>query len=245
MPTTHCLEHTADSICFDGTAAPAGDSYECWGSGYGIQMAAADELGNVTLAWDASAVGVAGVKFTLSGMAGGPKIRAQISQDGLADTAAFVHGGGTADIGTDGEKVLMFEDFTLPSWTTMANPDLVGTVLDPTQIKALQIQVVTVPAGAKVYDFCLSGLTWITADMTPVDVIAPEPPMEGDAGPMTPVGDGGLEPGDAGPSGDAGPVPSPGDGGEVDASAGDTTEAGVVDADAGDASLGAGGDGGI
>ena len=53
--------------------------------------------------------------------------------------------------------------------------------LDTTQLKALQIQVVT--AGvAKGYDFCLSDLAWVDANGMAVDVVEPEPAPSGAGG---------------------------------------------------------------
>lgn len=240
-PTKHCLNNDMpNSVCFDGIAAPAGDDYECWGAGMGIQMALADAMGTIQLPWNATEIGVAGVKFTIAGAAGGPKIRAQLSQVGLPDDAAFVHGGGTADIGTDGEKVLMFDEFTLPSWTTMANPDLVGATLDASQIKALQIQVVTVQTGEKPYNFCLNGLTWLDANEMPVMVTAPEPVGAGGAGGMSGMGGGDTG---AGGGGGAGPAPT-GMGGADTGMGGADTGMGGADTGMGGADTGMGGGGG-
>jgi hypothetical protein len=89
VKTTHCLDTaTPGKFCFNGTAADAMAKYECWGAGIGLQMALADAT-SVKMPWDAAALGIAGVKFTIAGVAGGPKVRAQLSIAGLPDDATY------------------------------------------------------------------------------------------------------------------------------------------------------------
>jgi hypothetical protein len=162
--------------------------------------------------------GVAGVKATLSGVAGGPGIRAQISQSDLPDDASFVYGAGTKDIKADGEVTMMFTDFEFPSWVLSAHTDYsADTRIDPTKVKGLQFQVVT-SGKAKDYHFCISDLQWLDASMMPVTVApltsASGSPSGEAGGPSTmPSGSGSSEAGGAGGGGPVGPGPAEADAG--------------------------------
>jgi hypothetical protein len=198
IKTAHCLDTaTAGAIRFFGTAAAAMSDYACYGAGIGIQMARADDMGVVQQAWDAAALGIAGVKLTFTGVAGGPKLRAQISIDGLPDDGAYVHGKGTKDIGTDGEAILLFADFGFPA-----------------------CQVTTAPAAAKPFDFTITGATWIDANMMPVTVTPIPAPMTGEGGAGGMGGMGGMG-GTGGMGGAGGMGGSGGSGGSGAAGAGE------------------------
>ncbi len=241
-PSTHCLDVTQPGkMCLEGVAADAMTGYPCWGAGFGVQMAVADDMGVVTLPWDAAAAGVAGVKLTLTGS--GPALRAQIGVDGLPDDATYVHGGGTADIAIDGmEHVLMFDEFTFPSWTVAADahPELDGVAMDTTKLKGIQFQVPTAIGATAEYSFCVESLAWVDAMGTVVDVV--EPVVEPDAG-AGGAGAGGAGAGGAGAGGAGAGGAGAGGAGAGGAGAGGAGAGGAGAGGAGAGGAGAGGAG--
>jgi hypothetical protein len=205
-PSLHCLAVSGAGAQFFGVAAAAQSDYACWGAGLGIQMALADDLGSVLEPWDAASLGVTAVRFNVSGVTGGPKLRVQLSVVGLPDDALYAHGGGTADVGIDGEYVLAFADFRLPVWVLDAHPDLEGVPLDLSKLQTLALQVTTLPASSMPFDFSLHDLQWLDATLTPVMVPTPTPPAVSDAG-VAPSDGQDDEPGDeAAASGGASPL---------------------------------------
>ncbi len=172
-PTTHCIDDTTPgTLCFRGVAADAQTDYSCYGAGFGIDMAVV-ENSMVTTPWDATAAGVAGLQFTITGLtATSPALRVQLAQADLPEEAAWVHGSGDSDLKADGDPaVFMFADFGLPSWVIGADgshPELAETVMDPTNLKGMQVQVTTQPSMPKEFDFCISNLAWIDAAGNPV-----------------------------------------------------------------------------
>ncbi len=180
-----CVDDTqAMTLCAEGTAwnsdGPGGD-YEFWGAGFGLQMADTDANGDLVAPFDATAAGIAGVKFTVTGVAGGAPIRVQM---GMVDDPAittssanyeengFVWGGGASnDLDADGEVSIMLTEFEFPEWTTFEGG--ADTPIDLTRLHSLQFQVVTAPEEAFNYNFCVSNFQWVDADGNVVD--APEP----------------------------------------------------------------------
>lgn len=174
----------ANTLCIEGNAVSSKgetNDYEFFGAGVGLQMA-----GSATAAWDAAAVGVVGVKFTTSGVAG-RKVRVQMSQiNDPADATkeydknSFVWGGSKYSskelkAGGDGEQTLLFAEVGLPEWSATALGLEEDALIDPTKIASLAFQVVNGPADdTEIYTFCISNLQWIDAAGAPVAVVPPE-----------------------------------------------------------------------
>jgi hypothetical protein len=204
--TTACLSSPATGqVCLDGTASDSSgpeDEYEYWGAAMGFLLASADADGNVVMPFDATALGITHVKFTLTGVGSAPvRVRAaQANTPELPDGPtnyqenAFGWGPDTSnDITMDSTFTLALEVFELPSWTRLDvagdGAADVGAVLDPSQLFSLEFQVGTNPNASVPYDFCVSDLEWLTAEGDVVDV--PEPVVV-DASSMLDAGPGGA-----------------------------------------------------
>jgi len=158
--TTMCISSpAANQVCLEGLGALAGDSYENYGAGLGIQLATSEpEEG-----WDATADGVVGVKFSIAGTSTSAPVRVGVTVVGLTNNGYVTNESGVT---ADGEQTLLFADLVQPSWSA-------ATVTDPfdaTNIHSLQFQLVTAQAATRPYDFCVTGITWIDAAGNPVEL---------------------------------------------------------------------------
>jgi hypothetical protein len=205
MVTTACGDlMTMGRACIYGEAGPSavGDNdYANWGAGLGLQLAQSDSTGVTVAPWDATAAGVAGVKFTISSHFGRP-VRIQVSQvnDGtnMYESNAFGWGTGTMSLDPDVPTTIMFDEFVLPSWTGIEGG--ANQVLDPTQLHSLQFQVANNPMDAmSAYSFCVSEFQWVDAAGAPVSVGVP---MD--------MGTGGMGGGGMPPAGGMGGMPPAG-----------------------------------
>ncbi|HEY6726688.1 MAG TPA: hypothetical protein VI197_21790 [Polyangiaceae bacterium] len=157
--TTACLSSpAANQVCLEGLGALAGDMYENYGAGLGIQLAVTDPAEE---AWDATADGVVGVKFSIVGPSTSAPVRVGVTMVGLTDNGFVTNEGG---ITAPGEQTLLFADLVQPSWS------MVEEAFDATKIHSLQFQLVTAQAATRPYDFCVSGITWIDANGNAVDL---------------------------------------------------------------------------
>jgi hypothetical protein len=157
--TTACLTSpAANQVCLDGLGAMAGDNYENYGAGIGIQLAVTDPA---EVPWDATADGVVGVKFSIMGTSTNAPVRVGVTMAGLTDNGFVTNESG---ITADGEQTLMFAELEQPSWS------MVTDVFDATKIHSLQFQVVTAQTATRPYNLCVTGITWIDANGNPVDL---------------------------------------------------------------------------
>lgn len=157
--TTACLSSpAANQVCLEGLGALAGDNYENYGAGVGIQLAVTDPA---EVPWDATADGVVGVKFSIAGPSTNAPVRVGVTMVGLTNNGFVTNESG---ITAPGEQTLLFADLTQPSWST------IETEFDATKIHSLQFQVVTAQAATRPYSFCVSGITWIDANGNAVDL---------------------------------------------------------------------------
>jgi hypothetical protein len=206
--TTLCVDDMqAGQLCAQGTGSPSngpdGD-YQYWGAGFGLQVADTDDAtGDLVAPFDATAAGIAGVKFTITGATGGAPIRMQlgmVNDPAITTPSAnyeengFAWGGGSSnDITADDDITIMLEEFSFPEWTEFEGG--ADTPLDVTKLHSLQFQIVTEPDAAHNYNFCISNFQWIDAAGNAVD--APEPtPAEGGGSPDEGAGGAGGAPGD-------------------------------------------------
>lgn len=184
--TTFCLDSpTSGKLCMNGLGQEAcGGSSPCdyhrWGAGIGLNLAKHDDTAKTVTPFNATAAGVTGVSFTITGAAASP-IRVQMTMVDdpatatINEGAGFVYGGGTADVKTDGTVTAQFTDFAQPAWgcvaaNTASNPCGSGQTLtwDATKVDALQFQVPTVAGSTTPYDFCVSDIKLVDATGKPV-----------------------------------------------------------------------------
>ena len=168
--STRCLHSVEDGrMCLRGYAANAGNNYENWGSGMAVRLAETDEDGNVVNPFDAAALDIHGVRFTLSGAESLPYgIRAGVTMVNQGELPyeynGFIVGGGpSGDIKRNGEVTMAFDDLAQPIWTTLTT----DTPLDTSELHSLRFQIVTQPGNGYLYDFCISDLVWLDENMTP------------------------------------------------------------------------------
>jgi hypothetical protein len=189
---TYCLDVSTADVCLAGSTQIANEAneYKPWGAGIGLTLALGE--GATQTAWNATAAGIAGFKYTLSGVTTDTPVRLQAQM-------VNVHGGGAsdfdfngfktaADIKTSGEKTVMFTEFKLPTWTAL-DVEEDGTIdktypFDPSKLAAIQFQAA---AGAKAFnfDFCIGSFTWIDAAGQPIpadQIPVLVPPTETDGG---------------------------------------------------------------
>lgn len=180
------------AVCVEGNALDAGTEFTNWGAGIGLLLAETDEAGVVVAPWDATALGIVGMRFTVAGFEGTRPVRVGITQvnDPAITTPAdnyeangFLWGGSSPDSIANGVINIAFADFTLPSWSATnlergLGADLPegGDVLDPAKIHSVQLQVASDPGDdPEKYKFCVSGVEWLDAAGNPVTVTIPEP----------------------------------------------------------------------
>lgn len=161
--STFCLDSPMDgTICMNGLAQEAcGGMVPCdyhrWGAGFGLGLATRSDTGILT-PFDATAWGVTGVMFTLTGATS--PIRAQITIFNR-ETLGFIYGDPMGIVG-DGTKAAQFNEFAQPPW---GDPTL---VLDPTQLDSIQFVVPSVAGSTTPYDFCVSNIQLVDATGTVV-----------------------------------------------------------------------------
>ena len=165
--TTFCLDSPSDgTICMNGLGqeACAGSNpcdYHRWGAGIGLNLAMHDDTAGTVTAFDATAAGVTGVKFTLSGVTSPIRVQLTMVDDpattDVNESTGFVYGGGTADVAADGTVTAQFDTFTQPAW------GIATFVFDATKLDALQFQVPTVAGATTSYDFCVSDIQLVDA----------------------------------------------------------------------------------
>lgn len=183
----------AATLCIEGNAVsskgPTSD-YEYYGAGVGLQMALATD-GVADAPWNATALGITGLKFTASELAG-RHVRVQFSQ--VNETGfeyqnnSFVWGGSKyaskeLKPGGDGDFTINFVDVALPEWSATALKLEEDAPIDPTKIYAVAFQIANNPSDdTELYSFCISNLQWIDANGAVVPVTVPEPNDTGDTG---------------------------------------------------------------
>jgi hypothetical protein len=148
------------SICISGTAAqvtdpanPATPPYDkIWGGGIGMNLSQDDD-GGAPMPFDASAKGITGFEFKMTGDVQSATIRFKATQAGLVEDFC-------AKITIlPGQPIqVRFADLTHMCWGTD------GTMtLDVTQLEAIQWQIVTGTASPyNITNFCVTELGYLT-----------------------------------------------------------------------------------
>lgn len=182
--TTACLEVTAPGVlCMHGHAVDAGPDYSNWGATLALQLTTANPDGTVS-PMDATALGIASVEFTVSGLDFGPRLRPQftmVDDPGIPtrelnyEYNPFVFGGNTGmDLSSDASYRLAISSFVQPVWSNLdVDGDGAPDRIDPSRLHAFGLQVVTRQGLEQAYDFCMSELRWLDRDGNVVWVTAP------------------------------------------------------------------------
>jgi hypothetical protein len=158
-------------MCLTGTAAVVMNSnYSAiWGVGLGFDFnnagvgdaGAAAGNGN-KLPWNATAQGVTGFKFTVTGVPTGGNMRAEFPFMGqYMNDAPYWMGGANnlSPITQDGTYSFKWKDVTGPMYLTSPTPP----TFDPTMIISAQFHVVTNMNGPiTITDLCISDVTLTT-----------------------------------------------------------------------------------
>jgi hypothetical protein len=182
--STRCLDVPGDNTsCLYGLAADSNDGsnlYGNWGTMLTLLMAEEDSDGMLLSARDAQALGNTALRFQISGLSGGVRVRPQVV---MADSESipfseegFVNGNDDENIlVADDTYTLYFDNFYPPSWASYLELciDVGSCDFDPSRLHSLRFWVATSPAVTYPYDFCISNLTWLNASGGPVDVPVP------------------------------------------------------------------------
>lgn len=162
--TRNFTQPTPNVLCMEGIAQPAGENYENWGAGIGLQVAP-----DTTTPYNATAAGITGVQFDVTDWLGRP-VRVQMSQindpaitdaDANFENNAFVYGG-SSPRATKANATLkiQFTDFKLPSWTNI--PEANQGPLDGSKLHSLQVQIANEPSDEEApYKYCITNVQWL------------------------------------------------------------------------------------
>jgi hypothetical protein len=169
--TTACVDATTPGvICQYGFIAAVNSTPDLiWGAGLWFQLSSLPDSTSPQVPFDAVAVGIAGFRVELSGIAG-RIVRFSITQVPPYQGQEFILGGITPlEFDNDGTVTVSFPEFQQPSWTSI--PDGAGDPLDSTQIDALLVSILNDrDKPAETYSFCISNFTWLDASGQPVDI---------------------------------------------------------------------------
>ncbi len=160
--------NTGGKMCLTGTAAVVKNSnYSAiWGLGIGFDFnnaGSGDAGGNGNkLPYDATAKGVTGFKFTVTGVPVGGNMRAEFPFMGQYMTDAPYWQGAAnnlSPITQDGTYSFKWTDVTGPMYLTSPTPPM----FDPTMIISAQFHVVTNTKGPiRGHNLCISDVTLTT-----------------------------------------------------------------------------------
>jgi CubicO group peptidase (beta-lactamase class C family) len=162
---THSL--SAKEVCLEGRAADAETDYSNWGAGLEFRLATADEDENETTPFNAVSAGIGGVRFEVSGVDKGLRVGVtEIDRDDLPYqyNPFIIQGDWSGDITADGVVSVQFDELSQPSWSDLPT----GTIMDPTKLYGLRVQVVTKPLNPYNFDFCVRDITWLDPIGAPI-----------------------------------------------------------------------------
>jgi hypothetical protein len=157
--STAVVEHAPGRFCMSGTVDP-GPNGSGWGALLIVGFDHANDAGMLTALLDASALGIATVRFTVEDppLTG---VLPQITQIETADCTqipdCIASFDATAPITDPGPVTMALGDFPY------ADADHPGTTLDPTLITSLQFYVGPLPGMALEYGFCIRDLALLDA----------------------------------------------------------------------------------
>lgn len=151
IPVEGSFDNVGGKMCTSGTTAAVADQTEFslkWGAGIGLDLNNSGGTDAMKMPYDATAHGVVGFSFTISGT-NATGLRFNITSVAAGDNSHFVSA-------AMGENTVMFSDAMQGSWVTTKTP------LDPTQLLAIQFQIPSVLNQSVAFDFCVENLAAIT-----------------------------------------------------------------------------------
>lgn len=161
------INAAATQVCIKGTLRDAGEDYSNWGGGVGFVMATSTADG--TSPFNAVALGVTRVRFTLSGV-DGFILRTYLNQVDAPEILDAAHNYQNnsfvlLEASNDGTFDLPIGAAALPAWTRLDTnndgaPDP-ETTLDPSQLNSVQFFLAARPQEEIGFEVCISDLQWL------------------------------------------------------------------------------------
>jgi len=151
IPVEGSFDNVGGKMCTSGNTAAVADQMEFslkWGAGIGLDLNNSGGADAMKMPYDASAHGVVGFSFTISGT-DATGLRFNITSVAAGDNSHFVSA-------AMGENTVMFSDAMQGSWVTTKTP------LDTTQLLAIQFQIPSVLNQSVAFDFCVENLAALT-----------------------------------------------------------------------------------
>ena len=138
------------SICVAGNAAQFSSGGANWGSAVGFNANQATGTSSTPAAWNATAKGIAGFRFTLTGSQVPTSIQVNVKASGSSNTYCSKLSGVTS--GTS--QVVTFGSITQDCFNVGGS----HPVVDATNIEAIQLQISSVSSGVTGFDFCVTSV---------------------------------------------------------------------------------------
>ena len=138
------------NICVTGNAAQYSNGGLNWGSAVGFNANQAAGTNPPLGAWNATAAGIAGFRFTLTGSQVPSSIQVNVTVAGSTASYCSKLSGVTA--GTS--QAVIFGSVTQNCFNSGGSHPIV----DPTKIEAIQLQVSSVSGSVTAFDFCVSSV---------------------------------------------------------------------------------------
>ena len=138
------------NICVTGNAAQYTNGGLNWGSAVGFNANQAAGTNPPLSAWNATAAGIAGFRFTLTGSQVPSSIQVNVTVAGSTASYCSKLSGVTA--GTS--QAVIFGSVTQNCFNSGGSHPIV----DPTKIEAIQLQVSSVSGSVTAFDFCVSSV---------------------------------------------------------------------------------------
>ncbi len=145
-PPTTSFPNTGGSMCTSGTTSA---NASAWGAGIALELND-DGASHKQSPWDATAAGVLGFCFQLSGSAVPAGLRLAFTTTTSGDDAPF------KAVGSAGSHTVLFSQTGPGSWFKNTSP------LDTHNLVLMQFQIPATSGKAIPWDFCVSGMTAVT-----------------------------------------------------------------------------------
>ena len=171
-----CLDPvTPTQLCMYGSTAASGEDFVYWGGGLGLVMSTSTDGG--VEPFDATSLGIAGVRFTIDGVRPPFMVRAYLNQVDAPEitnpVSNFVQNSFViSELNENGVFALSFANAALPAWTNLdvnddGSPDP-DVPFDPAFLNSLQFFIAADRYTPFDFEVCISDVQWIDAAGEPV-----------------------------------------------------------------------------